>query len=68
MMRATIEAAGEMMSEGNPLGRIGGPSGISGACLFLASKGGAWVTGTSFAVDGGGSVKSTYAPEPKGRL
>jgi NAD(P)-dependent dehydrogenase (short-subunit alcohol dehydrogenase family) len=65
MMRATIDGAGEFLTKSIPLQRIGDVADIAGACLFLCGKSGAWVTGTSFAVDGGASVASTFAPEPK---
>lgn len=54
MMRQTIKAAGESnIAGGTLLGRLGSPSDICGACLFLASPSGAWVTGVSVPVDGG---------------
>ena len=39
-----------------PLGRIGGPSDVVGAVLFLASSLAAYVTGEIFFVDGGRTV------------
>lgn len=36
-----------------PLGRLGSAEDISGACIFLASRAGAYVTGAMLAVDGG---------------
>jgi citronellol/citronellal dehydrogenase len=36
-----------------PLGRFGTPSEVSGLIAFLASPGGAYITGTTIAVDGG---------------
>jgi NAD(P)-dependent dehydrogenase (short-subunit alcohol dehydrogenase family) len=36
-----------------PLGRIGEPEDVAGAVIFLASKGGSYVTGTTIFVDGG---------------
>ena len=36
-----------------PMGRFGSASDIGGAALFLASRAGAWVTGTTIVVDGG---------------
>jgi NAD(P)-dependent dehydrogenase (short-subunit alcohol dehydrogenase family) len=36
-----------------PLGRVGQPSDISNAALFLASDEAAWITGVDLAVDGG---------------
>lgn len=40
-----------------PLVRLGDPVDIAGAALFLASKGGGYVTGQSIVVDGGLTVK-----------
>ena len=39
---------------GNPAGRIGYPSDIANAVLFLASPMGAFVNGHTLVVDGGG--------------
>ncbi len=36
-----------------PLGRIGTPAEVAGVVAFLASAGGAYITGTTIAVDGG---------------
>ena len=36
-----------------PLGRWGEADDMAGACLFLASKAGAWITGAVLPVDGG---------------
>ncbi len=42
----------------NPLGRIGAPSDIAAATLFLCGKGGGYVTGAIIPVDGGISVST----------
>ncbi|MCF8541285.1 MAG: SDR family oxidoreductase [Aurantimicrobium sp.] len=39
-----------------PLGRVGQPSDIVNAALFLASDEASWITGINLVVDGGGSV------------
>jgi NAD(P)-dependent dehydrogenase (short-subunit alcohol dehydrogenase family) len=39
-----------------PLGRIGDPSDVADACLFLASPAASWITGVNLAVDGGISL------------
>ena len=39
-----------------PLGRVGQPSDIVNAALFLASEDASWITGVNLVVDGGGSV------------
>jgi NAD(P)-dependent dehydrogenase (short-subunit alcohol dehydrogenase family) len=36
-----------------PLGRLGEPDDIVGACVFLSSRAGRYVTGTELVVDGG---------------
>jgi 3-oxoacyl-[acyl-carrier protein] reductase len=36
-----------------PLGRIGQPSDIAGAAVFLASPDSAWITGQTFVIAGG---------------
>lgn len=57
MMRGTMEAAGEQnISAGTALGRIGSPEDAAGACIFLSSRAGAYLTGTEFALDGGSLV------------
>jgi NAD(P)-dependent dehydrogenase (short-subunit alcohol dehydrogenase family) len=49
-MAAMLVQAGAKMQ---PMGRVGQPSDIAGACAFLASDDGAWITGTHLIVDGG---------------
>ncbi|MET0190587.1 MAG: SDR family oxidoreductase [Pseudonocardia sediminis] len=53
MMRATLEAAGDEIAATSPLGRIGRPSDVAGATIFLSSPAGAYVTGAVIPVDGG---------------
>lgn len=53
MMRATLEAAGEQIADSTPLGRLGKPSDVVGATLFLAGAAGSYVTGAVLPVDGG---------------
>ncbi|HRD99782.1 MAG TPA: SDR family oxidoreductase [Ilumatobacteraceae bacterium] len=43
-----------------PLGRLGAPSEIGDACVFLCSPLAAWVTGTDLVVDGGVSARPTW--------
>jgi NAD(P)-dependent dehydrogenase (short-subunit alcohol dehydrogenase family) len=42
----------------NPLGRIGRPSDIAGAAIFLCSRAGAYVTGAVLPIDGGLSTRA----------
>jgi dehydrogenase/reductase SDR family member 4 len=39
-----------------PLGRIGEPEDVAGACVFLASDGAAFITGQTIVIDGGGRM------------
>lgn len=41
----------------SPLNRMGQPTDLSGACLFLCSSKASWVTGHSFIIDGGTTFK-----------
>ena len=43
----------EHVGKGVPLGRIGSPSDIAGATLYLCGKGGAYITGAVLPLDGG---------------
>jgi NAD(P)-dependent dehydrogenase (short-subunit alcohol dehydrogenase family) len=42
-----------------PLGRWGTPEDIAHVVVYLASPGGAWITGAIFVVDGGSSLAKT---------
>ncbi len=53
MMHATLEAFGEQIAAGAPLQRIGRPSDMAGAAIFLASLAASYITGTILPVDGG---------------
>jgi len=53
MMHATLEAVGDQIARSAPLKRIGRPDDMAGVALFLASRAGAYVTGTIIPVDGG---------------
>ncbi|KAH6845026.1 hypothetical protein B0I37DRAFT_392321 [Chaetomium sp. MPI-CAGE-AT-0009] len=58
MMAATLRDFGDEIKGANPLGRIGLPEDVGGACLFLASRAGAFVNGATVALDGGVSLMS----------
>lgn len=57
VMRATLEAFGDVIVSRVPLGRIGSPEDAAGACIFLSSRAGAYVNGATITLDGG-SVSS----------
>jgi NAD(P)-dependent dehydrogenase (short-subunit alcohol dehydrogenase family) len=55
-VRRLVEEAGESLDElraRQPLGRLGTPEEIAAAVAYLASEEAAFVTGTSFVIDGG---------------
>lgn len=51
-MRSDAAQLGDVLAR-IPLGRMGEASDIAGACLLLASRAGAYMTGTELVVDGG---------------
>ncbi|KAF8252589.1 NAD(P)-binding protein [Wilcoxina mikolae CBS 423.85] len=53
MMKETLERFRETIEGGVPLGRIGTPEDVAGACLFLSSRAGAYINGATITVDGG---------------
>lgn len=58
MMAATLKSMGEVIKASVPLGRIGTPQDVAGACLFLSSRAGAFVNGATLSLDGGSSVSA----------
>ncbi|KAL4921681.1 hypothetical protein BDW62DRAFT_174223 [Aspergillus aurantiobrunneus] len=56
MMAATLRNFREQIESGVPLGRIGSPEDVAGACLFLSSRAGAYVNGATISVDGGSAI------------
>lgn len=53
MMAQTLKNFKDSIIRGIPRKRIGEPSDIGGACIFLSSRASAWITGATIAVDGG---------------
>lgn len=53
MTAAISKAHMEEIPELIPLGRLGQPEDVAGACVFLCSRAGAYLTGTIIPVDGG---------------
>lgn len=50
---STWGADAEKISESIPLGRMGNEDDMAGACIYLASKAGSWISGVVLNVDGG---------------
>ena len=57
MMAETLRTFGDAIAASCPLGRIGTPEDMAGVAIYLASRAGAYLTGTVIPVDGGITVK-----------
>ncbi len=53
MMASFLESFGDAIRASVPKGRIGEPEDIAGTVIYLASRAGAYVTGSTIPVDGG---------------
>jgi NAD(P)-dependent dehydrogenase (short-subunit alcohol dehydrogenase family) len=57
MMAETLRTFGDVIRSSCPLGRIGEPEDMAGVAIYLASRAGAYLTGTVIPVDGGITVR-----------
>lgn len=57
-MAETLAKYKDVIEGKTPLGRIGTPEDVAGACLFLSSRAGAFVNGATMTLDGGYAVES----------
>ncbi|KAK9415632.1 hypothetical protein SUNI508_10291 [Seiridium unicorne] len=53
MTAFAMKTAKAEIQDGNPMGRIGRPGDVAGACIFLASRAGSYINGATINVDGG---------------
>ncbi|KAJ2704302.1 hypothetical protein FB645_003383 [Coemansia sp. IMI 203386] len=61
MMKATLDSMQDVIVSKIPMQRIGSDEDMAGACIFLASRGGAYINGTVIPVDGGAIIgNQTY--------
>jgi NAD(P)-dependent dehydrogenase (short-subunit alcohol dehydrogenase family) len=58
MMAETLEHFKDVIVASCPMGRIGSPEDMAGVAIYLASRAGAYVTGTVIPVDGGILIKA----------
>jgi NAD(P)-dependent dehydrogenase (short-subunit alcohol dehydrogenase family) len=58
MMAETLERFRDSIIARIPMGRIGEPDDMAGIAIFLASRAGAWMTGTVIPMDGGETTNS----------
>ncbi|KAJ1820335.1 hypothetical protein IWW57_004465 [Coemansia sp. S610] len=56
MMKATLDSMQDVIASRIPMRRIGSPEDMAATCLFLASRGGAYVNGAVIPVDGGSII------------
>ena len=56
MTRGTLEAAGALIREWTPTGRLGNDEDLKGLAVLLASEASRHINGQSIAVDGGAGI------------
>ncbi|KAJ2812430.1 hypothetical protein GGI24_006675 [Coemansia furcata] len=64
MMKATLDSMQDVIASRIPMRRIGTPEDMAAACLFLASRGGAYVNGAVIPVDGGSIIGNQQYTTP----
>ncbi|KAJ2263150.1 hypothetical protein GGI01_000992 [Coemansia sp. RSA 376] len=64
MMKATLDSMQDVIASRIPMRRIGSPEDMAAACLFLASRGGAYVNGAVIPVDGGSIIGNQQYTTP----
>ncbi|KAJ2752262.1 hypothetical protein GGI19_003946 [Coemansia pectinata] len=64
MMKATLDSMQDVIASRIPMKRIGSPEDMAAACLFLASRGGAYVNGVVIPVDGGSIIGNQQYTTP----
>eukprot|EP00004_Rigifila_ramosa_P018400 TRINITY_DN4573_c0_g1_i1.p1 TRINITY_DN4573_c0_g1~~TRINITY_DN4573_c0_g1_i1.p1 ORF type:complete len:273 (-),score=60.73 TRINITY_DN4573_c0_g1_i1:51-869(-) len=57
MMKVTLDRFGDAITQSTAMGRIGTAEDLTGMCVWLSSRAGAWVTGTIIPLDGGTLVR-----------
>ncbi|PXX71433.1 NAD(P)-dependent dehydrogenase (short-subunit alcohol dehydrogenase family) [Nocardia tenerifensis] len=62
MMAPTLDAIGDTIAAAAPLRRLGRDDDMAGIAVFLASRAGAYLTGTIIPVDGGIATTATGTP------
>ncbi|KAJ2892038.1 hypothetical protein GGI21_002820 [Coemansia aciculifera] len=65
MMKATLDSMQDVIASRIPMKRIGSPEDMAAACIFLASRGGAYVNGAVIPVDGGSVIGNQQYTLPK---
>lgn len=53
MMAATLDKFKDDIVRGIPLGRVGEPGDVVGACLWLSGRAGGFITGATVPIEGG---------------
>jgi NAD(P)-dependent dehydrogenase (short-subunit alcohol dehydrogenase family) len=62
MMAATLDVIGDSIAAAAPLRRLGRDDDMAGVAVFLASRAGAYLTGSIIPVDGGIATTATGTP------